>query len=54
MKLNAGPTQKGQVTLEVAFSAGQLLKEAKRLKQKALGSKVVDLVSDKMLSVLDY
>ena len=45
LKLNAGPAEKGQVTLEVAFSAGQLLKEAKMLKQKAMGSKAAELVS---------
>ena len=46
MKLNAGPAEKGQVTLEVAFNAGQLLKEAKELKKKALASEVIDLVRE--------
>ena len=40
----AGPKADDQLTLEAAFSAGQLLQEAKRLKKKALGETVIDLV----------
>ena len=42
--MEAGPKDQGQLTLEAAFSAGQLLKEAQQLKKKALSGKVIDLV----------
>ena len=45
LKIDAGPSDAGQLTLEAAFSAAQLLKEAKELKKKAVGETVVDLVS---------
>ena len=44
LKLSPGKKDEGQLTLEAAFSAGQLLKEAQRLKKQAVGSTIVDLV----------
>ena len=44
LKLVAGPKEDNQLTLEAAFSAGQLLQAAKKLKAKALGTTIVDLV----------
>ena len=52
LKLVAGPKEDNQLTLEAAFSAGQLLQAAKKLKAKALGTTIVDLVRILYLNVL--
>ena len=45
LKMMVGPKEDGQLTLEAAFSAGKLLKQAKELKKKALANQVFVVVS---------